>query len=47
MDIKQAVDIVKQIASMYKGTLEEHNAIQQAIKVIEANVSCNEESNVK
>lgn len=34
MDAKKALDLVSQIVAVYKGTLKEHQVLQQAIKVL-------------
>lgn len=35
MNKDQAINIVKQLGANYRGTLDEHNNIQDAIKTIE------------
>lgn len=35
METQEAIKIIRQVTSMYKGTLQEHQAIQEAHKVIE------------
>jgi len=35
MEKSQAITIIKQLHSQYKGTLQEHQVIQEAIKTIE------------
>ena len=32
---EQAINLIKQVCSQYKGNLSEHSAIQEAIKCIE------------
>jgi hypothetical protein len=39
MDKNQAIDIVKQLANVFRGTLQEHQVIRQAIVFIEANLT--------
>ena len=34
MDKKQAIEIISQICSIYKGTLQEHQTIQEALQFI-------------
>jgi len=34
MTTDQALNLLSQVASVYKGTLEEHNALQTALKTI-------------
>jgi hypothetical protein len=35
MELKQALQIIKQVGAIYRGTFEEHQNIQNAIKMIE------------
>jgi hypothetical protein len=35
MDTKKAIALIQQLASVYRGTLQEHKAIQEAIMYIE------------
>lgn len=35
MTKEQAIDLLKQVCTIYKGTLQEHQVLQEAIKVIE------------
>ena len=35
MNKEQALQIIKQVCSIYRGTLQEHEDIQEAIKMIE------------
>lgn len=39
MNIDQAVQIVDKICSEYKGTLQEHTTIQQALTIIKQRVA--------
>lgn len=34
MELEQAINLISQVAAQYKGTLEEHNALQTALKTI-------------
>jgi len=36
MDKKQAMDVIKQVAATFKGTLQDHQTISLAIQVIES-----------
>lgn len=35
MSSKEAHQLLKQLAAIYKGTLEEHNKLQEALNVLE------------
>jgi hypothetical protein len=39
MDIEKALTIIKNASSQYRGTLEDHNQIQQALIFIEQELS--------
>lgn len=39
MSIEQAIDLIKQVGSAFKGNLQDHMAIQGAIKVIEEKIN--------
>ena len=41
MEKEQALQIIKQDVEQYRGTLKEHEQLQQAIKVIEQEVGLN------
>jgi hypothetical protein len=45
MSKQEAIQIIKQVCSVYKGTLQEHQAIQQAISVLEKE-QCSTETNL-
>lgn len=34
MTPKQALNLLSQVAAIYKGTLEEHQSLQEAVKVL-------------
>jgi hypothetical protein len=34
MTSEQAISLLSQLAAQYKGTLEEHNALQEALQVL-------------
>ena len=36
MDLKKALEIIKQVCAVHVGNLQEHSAIQEALKIIEA-----------
>ena len=40
MDVKEALNLLGQVCAGYKGTLQEHQALQSALKVI--NDKCSE-----
>lgn len=35
MKKEQAINLIKQVCSIYKGTLEEHKMLQEAITILE------------
>jgi len=38
MNTEQALNLLKTVCSIYKGTLEEHQSLQTALQVIRANL---------
>jgi len=34
MDKEQAMNLLQQVCAQYRGTLEEHNALQEALRVV-------------
>lgn len=39
MELEQALQIIKQVVEQYRGTLREHEQLQQAIKTVEEQVN--------
>lgn len=46
MNRQQAIDLVTQVCVIYKGTLQEHQALQEALKVINTLVEAPKEEDV-
>ncbi len=43
MNKQQAIDLITQVCAMYKGTLQEHSALQEALKIINTLVEAPEQ----